>query len=517
MKIMPYLTHENGFWELYVDGKPFTALSGEVHNSSASNAAYMERDVWPYVKGLHLNTISFPVYWEQIEFCKGTYNFSVLDQILLQAREKQLKVVLLWFGLWKNGNSSYIPEWMKLSPDRFSRARNAAGVALDVISPFCEAAVYADQKAYCALLEHLKEIDQEAQTVICIQVENEIGLLGSDRDYSPKGTKVFESSIPKKLADLYKMDTKYNFTEAFGEKAPEILMEYAYANAIQKIASAGRKVYPLPVMVNAWVAKYPWVPGTYPSGGPIAEYHFLWKALAPSVDILAPDLYASDLVQQFEEYTKEDNPLAIPEFRRDVRYISSVFYAIGKYNALCFAPFGIEDFAMPPECESGLITPSLLKTLNIGGDAFNCEGTVKYLAESYRILKNCMDLMRECRIRKSIYAFMRQSEHDRGAVIWAGQYEFQIAYQDKDQSVPQSAGIVLQISDNEFYVMGCNVKVQIRPKSGPNVQAAFLSLEEGNFEDNQFIAERNLNGDERYFLLLPDIPHVIHMKLFQYE
>ena len=177
---------KNGRATWLVDGKPYIALAGELHNSSASSLRYMDEQVWPALRPLHLNTVILPVAWESVEPEEGKFDFSLPDGLIAAAKREQVRLVLLWFGLWKNGLSSYIPGWAKKASSgtnaRFFRARDALGRPLDCISPFCSDAVAADAAAFRALMLHLAEADPD-RTVIAVQVENEIGILGADRDF----------------------------------------------------------------------------------------------------------------------------------------------------------------------------------------------------------------------------------------------------------------------------------------------------------------------------------------------
>lgn len=258
MKKLPCIENINGEFTLFVDNKPFTALAGELHNSSASSLEYMEKKVWPHLKGLNMNTVVIPAYWEKIEPVEDKFDFTLVEGIINQARENGMKIILLWFGLWKNGLSSYVPEWIKTDGTYF-RACNADGRPMDVISPLCEKAVEADKKAFVKLIEYIKEIDSEEQTVIMMQVENEIGLLGSDRDYSTIANEEYLKEVPNCIKELYEVEG--NWEEAFSEDAPEYFMEYYYASAIENIANAGSAVYELPMYANAWIEKYPWRAG----------------------------------------------------------------------------------------------------------------------------------------------------------------------------------------------------------------------------------------------------------------
>lgn len=514
-KKIPYLKNENGIYELIIDGKAFTALAGEVHNSSASNLLYMEECVWPYIKNLHLNTLIVPIYWESIESIEGTFDFTLVEGIIKQARQEGVKLILLWFGLWKNGMSSYVPQWIKKQQTKYFRVRDVRGSAMDVISPLCDNAVEADSKAFSELMKFIKLFDSKDQTVIMMQVENEMGLLGSDRDYSEFAQKEFQCHIPSVISKIYK--TTGTWTQAFGEEAPEVFMEYYYSTAIEKIASAGKIQYGLPMYVNAWIEKFPWRPGGYPSGGPIARFLPLWKQIAPSISALAPDIYSSDFVGVCNEYAKEGNPLIIPEVRRDVRNVSNVFYAIGKYRALCYSPFGIEDFLTPKELLSGLSDPMVLKTLNIDVTAFSCENTAPYLSKSYEIIGQMLPAIHTYEKFGKVHSFLRSNEHERGCVISLKEFDLRIDYKDQNEKSPKAAGIIIEIANNEFYIAGTSFTYTLLRKKNEYGSIGYLQLEEGSFINENWTSQRVLNGDERYFTNMYEMPAIHRAVVYRYE
>ena len=76
---IPQIREDRGIPTLYVKGRPFIALAGEVHNSSSASLTYMEQKVWPYLEGMHLNTLVVPIAWETIEPEEGSYDFTVLE------------------------------------------------------------------------------------------------------------------------------------------------------------------------------------------------------------------------------------------------------------------------------------------------------------------------------------------------------------------------------------------------------------------------------------------------------
>ena len=180
---MPHLNKQGKTTQLIVDDKPFLILGGELGNSTFTSMEYME-PVWPKLKTMNMNTVLAPVYWELIEPVEGKFDFELLDKLVKEARNNNLKIVFLWFCSWKNSMSSHAPSCVKKNQARFPRIKDDKGISHEILTPFSENNLEADLKAYQALLKHLKESDGNDHTVIMIQTENEIGMLPSARDYS---------------------------------------------------------------------------------------------------------------------------------------------------------------------------------------------------------------------------------------------------------------------------------------------------------------------------------------------
>lgn len=512
-KNIPYIGPDgNGVPVLYVDHKPFLMIGGELHNSAASSLEFMEKEVWPYLRPFAINTVIFPIAWECIEPEEGTFDFSLLKGLIDQVRREGLRIVLLWFGLWKNGESFYVPSWVKEDYRRFFRARYQDGQPSDTVSPLCEAAVEADRKAFCQLMQYLYEYDHEEQTVVMVQVENEIGFLKAERDFSEAAESAYQSVVPEVLcrAGGFPEGSSLTWEEAYGEDAPETFMAYHYARAVEKIAAAGKAVYPLPMYVNAWLKQHPDRPGVYPSGGPVWSMIPVWKAAAPSLDLIAPDIYLPDLKSVCESYSVCDNPLFIPEARRDPVTASNVFYALGGLNALGFSPFAIEDFL-----RDDLETPDvqLLAALNIDMSGFNCTGTGPYLKRSYEVLGGLYPILLERRGTGRMKAFIRSNPLERGTILPMEDYDIQLDYLP---GVTGSAGIILAEKDG-FYISGCNVKFTPLPKKGSRRYVTVVRLEEGAFREGIWQRGRILNGDELRENTLPDMAETKFVRICLHE
>ena len=228
-----------------VDGKPFFPIGGECSNSSGYNDSESGRSPSRRSSCIHGNTVEIPVYWDQVEPEEGKFDFTSVDALLASARRYGVKLILLWFATWKNGNMDYAPAWVKTNPQRFKRVISPTGNDLWVLSSHCQANLEADKKAFIALCKHLKAKDSAEHTVIGLQVENEPGIMGSDRDYGPEAQAAFDSPVPAKLLTAMKAAGKgqvYDlwqqaggkksgtWPELFGWEAGELMscLEYCY-------------------------------------------------------------------------------------------------------------------------------------------------------------------------------------------------------------------------------------------------------------------------------------------------
>lgn len=510
---IPQIKNDNGIPTLYVKGEPFFALSGEIHNSSASSLEYMEQHVWNNLEGLNLNALIVPLYWETVEPEEGCFRFGLLDGLIGQARKRNMHLIFLWFGLWKNSESMYVPGWMKQDTKTYFRAEKVNGERLNTVSPLCEAAVEKDAKVFSKVMAHIREVDEEESTVIVMQVENEIGLLGTACDYSPAAREAFDGEIPAELAEAY--GTAGDWKAAFKADAEEYFMAYHFAKAVEKITAAGQKAYPIPCYTNAWLKQYPWYAGSYPSGGPVREVHRIWKLAAPSLFTLAPDIYVPYVADVMEEYGREENPLFIPEVRKDAVTSSYCMYAFGKYNAICYSPFGIEDLGLPPEA---IDRPPMevMASLNIDPSAFEIEGSREYLGRTYGLIGQMKPLYLKYRGTGHLQSYCRKSETDYGTYLRFAKYDLAVGYAPRMAAKPLGAGMVYELAENRFLIVGMMSTLAFHAKAGENVKVNYLRLEEGEIENGQWKPGRILNGDEQMSLKLGDMPGCLYVELYKY-
>ena len=519
---------DRGIPTLYVDGQPFQAFAGEVHNSAAYDPDRMEAEIWMKMDQSNLNTLIVPVYWETLEPEEGRYDFSLVDSLLEQAARYDKKLILLWFGLWKNAESAYVPAWMKQDSKTYFRAEMYGGERLNTISPLCQEAVGRDAAAFSRLMRYLRENDKNS-SVIMIQVENEVGLLGTERDYCRQAEEAFTGNVPDKLLDAAvksgeihagkvrdgetALPEKADWAAVFGEDAGEIFSAWYFATAMERIASAGRKEYPLPCYANVWLKQFPWYAGSYPSGGPVEDMLWVWKAAAPSLFTVAPDIYVPYVPEIMEKYTRPDNPLVIPEVRKDAVTASYALYAYLNCHALCYAPFGIEDLWQE---EPDVIPKEVTEALNIDPLSFDMTGTKETLGEVYRLLDEIRPLYLKYRGTPHLKCFLKKSEGEQGCYLKFKSYDMEIRYLPQQSGMPAAAGAVFELDDNKFLIVGrmCNVNVHTKP--GDHRKVDFIRKEAGTYCDGQWRCRQRQNGDEKIVTMLYDMPGCVRMEMFKY-
>ncbi len=485
---IPHLKKQGTATQLIVDGKPFLLLGGEVYNSSSSNLDYM-KPTWAKLARMNLNTVLVPVSWEQFEPVEGKYDFLLVDSLIKVARQHNLRVVFLWLATWKNGNSRYAADWVKTDQKRFPRVQDKDGKTLEILSTLCEETCKADAHAFAALMKHIKETDAEKRTVLMIQVENEVGMHSDSRDRCAVANAAFANQVPKELMEYLQKHkenllpeflkvwksagtkTSGTWEEIFGKSTAtdEIFMAWHYATFINRVAEAGKAQYALPMYVNAWLVQpQDKVPGNYPSGGPVDHVHDIWRAGAPQIDILAPDIYVADFNGTVARYSRGGNPLFVPESRGDTTGAANAFYAIGQYGSMGYSPFGIDR-----------------------------ENEKDALSKAYEVLSQLSPLILKYQGTGSIGAASLNKANPE-QMLKMGNYNIRIGlrknFWDAKDSPAMGYGIIINTGQDEFIASGNDIDITFEP-AGDSI-AGLISVEEGKFVNSQWMAGRRLNGDE---------------------
>ncbi len=346
---------------LVVDGVDFFVCGGELGNSGATCAADVD-DSFRRLKSMNLNTLLVPVYWDMLEPREGEYDFGQVDLVISAAEREDMRVVPLWFGAWKNSMSCYAPAYVKTDTKRFPRARTAAGKPLEIASAFYPEILEADKRAFGELCRYIQRRDTTGR-VIMMQIENEVGMLEDARDHSEAANAAYVEGVPRQLTSWLKnhraglhptlkerwvsngAKMSGSWAEVFGEgiETDEIFQAWAYAVYVQQLAALAKSIDNRPVYVNAALNSRGRKPGQYPSAGPLAHLKDVWKAAAPDVDMLSPDIYDTGFEDWTAQYAMNGNPLFVPEARRCDANGAQALYILGKHKALGFSPFSIEN------------------------------------------------------------------------------------------------------------------------------------------------------------------------------
>jgi Domain of unknown function (DUF5597)/Beta-galactosidase len=488
---MPQIVGKDGHFALLVDGQPFFMLGGQAHNSSGWPG--MLPQVWSAIEIMHANTLEVPVYWEQIEAQPGKFDFSLVDTLLKQGREHQVHLVLLWFATWKNGSNHYMPEWMKREADKYPNITGRNGQPVDSPSPHTQAAMEADAKAFTAFMGHLKKTDPQ-HTVIMVQIENEPGSWGSVRDYSAKAQKLFEGPVPDELLKPAVLKTlnkpvvkKGTWKEVFGDDADEYFHAWSVARYLEYVAAAGKAVYPLPLYVNAALRDPLTNPSanTYESGGATDNVIPIWKAAAPSIDLLAPDIYLSGsdkVLKVIELYDRPDNPLFVPETGSNAEYARYMYEVIAR-GGIGFSPFGIDDNGQ------GASEDEIAQRLAPVGQEYEMAGLM-------------MRELAKWGFDGKIKAVVEREDHA-SQTIDLGSWQAIVTFSPgggrsaQTNARPIGKAMIVQLGENEFVLIGTLCRFTFKP-SGVNAgkEWQYLKVEEGHYENGTFNLLRIRNGDE---------------------
>jgi hypothetical protein len=566
---IPHLRKQGTATQLVADGKPFLALTGELGNNTASSLENMQ-PLWSRLVAGNLNCVLAAVSWAQLEPEEGHFDFALVDGLIQEARRNRLKLMFLWFGSWKNGLSSYPPLWVKQDYKRFPRIKIKDGKSIELLSTFGDASRDADARAFRALMRHIRETDDQ-HTVLMMQVENEVGVLRDSRDRSEAANKAFASLVPKELMDYLQKHketlapelrevwsangskTSGTWEEVFGPGKPdsvdmpiqtnspplsqeeyqtgwrklhwpvdEIFMAWQYARYVGKVVTEGKAEYNIPMYVNGWLQQpnMAW-PGTYPSGGPLPQVHDIWRAGAPAIDILAPDLYLQYFQEVCDRFTRNGNPLFIPETGANA---GNVLTAFGKYGAVGYSPFGIE------------------RSVSAESD----------LAAVYRLVSQMAPMIAAHQGKDSI-ATVRMNQGDSPKRVALGKYTLELTYTGRGrvpiapepapapgggrgpqapaappvqtgrgagaQAPAEAAAIFIANGSDEYYMGGGGFRVAFTANTPGPATVGLGIVQEGRFVDGKWVVVRQLGGDDigqgQILTLRPNT--ILRVVVYRYE
>jgi beta-galactosidase GanA len=527
----PHLRKQGTATQLVVEGRPFLVRGGELGNSTSSSLEYM-RPVWPKLAALKLNTVVIPVYWELIEPTEGRFDFTLIDGLLRDARQHGLKLVPLWFASWKNSMSTYVPAWVKNDQKRFPRSQDRAGHGIEILSTFSRENMEADGRAFAAFMRHLREVDSREQTVIMVQVENEIGMIPDSRDRSADAERLFGGPVPAELMSYLERNketlqpelraawgaagwkTRGTWEEVFGRGlgTDEIFMAWYFARFTDRVTELGKAEYKLPMFVNAALIRPGYQPGQYPSAGPLPHLLDVWRAGAPRIDFLSPDIYFPNFIEWARRYQVSGNPLFIPEIQLGPQNSVQALYAFGRHDAIGFSPFSIESAEGPT---AALLTAGYDLVEQLTPLIVEHQGK----GEMAGLLPENLELQRvPQRVRLNGYAL--NVTYERPAAAPPAQANPGAAPPAQTSDAP-TGGLVIATGPDEFVVAGTGLVIVFEADSPGAPLVGIMSAQEGKYVNGQWTPGRWLNGDQthqgRHIRLPSGRFDIQRVKLYRYR
>jgi hypothetical protein len=245
-------------------------------------------------------------------------------------------------------------------------------------------------------------------------------------------------------------------------------MAWNYARYVHAVAAKGKAVYNLPMYVNTWLAREDNLPGTYPSGGPEPRVMDIWKAAGSAIDIYSPDIYDPDFAGWANRYHRPDNLLFVPETNGGKNGAANVFDAVGEHAAIGFSPFAIDGFQ---------------------------DGTTE-LGESYAAIDSIKPILFEQQTKGNVHGFALSKDHAFRQFYMNG-YVVQVSLDEIFGNHAESGfGLIIATGQDEFLGVGKGFRALISPRSPSAYKLGYASIDEGVFQDGNWVPGRRLNGDE---------------------
>lgn len=505
-------------------GKDMLLLGMQAHNSSTGT--FMIERAIRAAELYGANTLEVPVYWYKIEPEKDVYDMTQVKELIDRVRQTGLKLVILWFGMSKNGHPNYVPEYIKTHPETFRMAVGSNGAWVASMSPHCMETLERDRKAFCKMVEFIKEYDGESKTVIALQIENEMGYANTDRDYSELAQKDYEKPVPEELRSVRLADDGleqiaeeekkcFSWKGCFGRHAAEAFSAWHHGKYIGSIAEAAKDIYDIPLYTNVMVMENGCEEAgfCYNGGAAVSRVLDIWKLAAPCLDLLCPDIYnqtKEDYTRICAAYAREDNALFIPESPcKGEANAMNMIRAVTEFDAIGVACFGAES------------------VLDNKGELLE---DARSMSLTMKTLRSIEPLLTKYRGSGKIYGIV-QEEFASNTYIKLPQFHVQIKFMSTDNNPfgygsainwrneenkwnlqMRGRGILVQTDDYEFYLAGAGIAVELIKRPHPSDEKAyihlssrwagqlnFLSVDEGHFEGDTWVTDYERNGDEANF------------------
>lgn len=495
MSSMPQLRELNGQKVLYVDDQPFLILSFQLNCDSCYEPGEID-ELMRNARLMGCNSVALLLYWRLIEPKEGQFDDSILHCMLESANRHDLRIVLVWFGSYKNATMHYAPDWVTEDHQTYRRVRCADGREIPWVACYrCDELTEKDKNAVMHVFTYLRDHDT-THRVVLFQVNNETGILGGTaRCHCPVCEEEFNTK---------------GYVQIYGDRADEAFSATQILAFQERIAQAAKEIYPLPCYMNAWLA-FPSpdsVAGlTYPSGGPNYRVLDIYCQNKRYIDFVSPDIYVPgyrDFHRVCRDYKREGNPLYVAEHAlgSTSRAYKNTYYAFGEFAALGMDPWAI-DCAFPDVMEKPLCDAE--------HGRWNDEAYE--MLSSYMPIRNAMIPVAKNMGTENLKYWV-QEEAEVEIALDFGDIAVKVKYCSPRNG--QSRGIAIRLSRTEFAVLGCNSMVAFLRNDGTPIE--MLRSERGHFEGETFVKEgentmMGQNDGKLHILMREGRVHFAQLKL----
>jgi hypothetical protein len=415
----------------------------------------------------NVNTICVPLPWNVFEPSEGKYDFRMIDSLILKCRAKGMHCIPLWFGTWKNINSYYAPTWLTGDPQAF----RSGGTGEAGISPFCTRALEADKRAFHALLGRIKQLDQQYNTVLAVQVENEIGcILSEGRDQQAAAVAAWNAAVPSGLMQYLAarkgrlvpwLEDRWRehgyaasgaWAQVFGDDQPgsQIFMAWYYARYVNDVAASGRAIYDLPMYCN-------WGYDTY--SGPSWQTLDIWQCGAPSVSASAPDIYSQPFEATIHQYNQQGNPMLMPESSPQSRAFGRSLWFFGENDGVMYSAYEGEATGAPRNWNNGAMGPGY--------------ALIKEMAPAIAANQGLLP--------RTLRAFVQN-------FVTEGVFDgYGITVTPTGSGGSQGIVVLIKMGNNEYVAVGSKIRMDIRRLYDASQFLGVTSAYKGNFANGAWV------------------------------
>jgi beta-galactosidase GanA len=268
----------------------------------------------------------------------------------------------------------------------------------------------------------------------------------------------------------------------------------------------------------------PGKPGGYASGGPTDNVLDIYRAAAPVIDIIGPDIYMRESKKYsrvLELYGRPDNPLFVSETGNDKIYARFFFETLGRHG-IGFAPFGMDftGYANYPlgakRADAAMIEPfaanyRLLAPFSRTWAKLSFENEVWGAAQPDDSGTRTFDLG-----RWTATASWNEWQFGMKDWTWLGKVDA-----PEGREVPDGGVLIAQLGPDEYLVTGHNARISfgLSQQTGGKVNGmTYARVEEGHYDEGgRWVFERIWNGDQTdYGLNFTALPQLLRVRLATY-